>query len=457
MTLIHMTTAGIRYTTGMPGKYAEGAVSIIALGVGVLVLLGGALLIATHEPGNPPFSFTNPGSDAPRPEEKSSPPAPADAAETPPVSQKKTTVRKPLPKAETKKSASAPVSLPTQASAEADLRRGAPPERRYPSWRPGCVSDITPRFTHAFTDLSAINAINPIGGIGGGSPARSYIGVKDGMEAAVYAPMDAVLRVIIYADRGSGQGEYGLIFRATCEVEFMFDHIDRISDALAPYAPKVAAASSQFQDNTELNVRVQAGDLLGYTDGTPLARTFDFLVTNYAKKNKFLNPARWEWEQALYGTCPYDHFTDDLKKQYYAKLGKPGHTGFIPANACGNPAHDVAGTASGGWFRGASTDKRGEYLAIARQYDEAQVAYRKDGLAFPDTQSVQQGKPYLNVMDMSPDKYPADITPGMAACYSGNNQWAYIKLVSATELLMASGTGECPSVFPESQATAWMR
>lgn len=311
-------------------------------------------------------------------------------------------------------------------------------------------------FTHAFTDLEKIAALNPIGGIGGGSPGRSYIGVKEGMEAPIYAPMAATLRAIIYADRGAGYGEYGLIFKAGCNIEFMFDHIDRVSDKLKKYAPKTAAANSRVP-GAEVNVRVEAGELLGYTNGTDLAHTFDFLVTNYAKKNQYLNPKRWEWEQARYSVCPYDFFTPELKAQYYAKLGKPSDTGLIKARACGDPTHDIAGTASGGWFKGTSTDIRGEYLAIARQYDEVMVAYRKDGDAFASREDVQRGKPFLQVTDMSPGKYPADIKPGDSICYSGNNQWAFIRLDSATQLSLAKGSGECPAEFPTSAAETWER
>lgn len=438
----------------MKRKNIEGAVSLVGIGIAVAVIFGGVILVATHTPGNPPFSFTNRTSDTAVSAEKSIPAAmPASATATPPApEEKKKQERKPVAQTAKKKTAATSPPAPQKTSYSLPSQT-----QRLPSWRPGCVSNTNPRFTHAFTDLSFIDGINPIGGIGGGSPGRSYIGVKAGTEAPVYAPMDAVLRVIIYANRGAGYGEYGLIFRATCEIEFMFDHLDRISDALAPYTPKVAAASSQFQGDTELNIPIKAGELLGYTNGTDLAHTFDFLVTNYAQKNRFLNLARWEWEQALYSQCPYDYFADDLKRQYYAKLGKPDYTGFKSAKECGNPAHDVAGTASGGWFKGDSTDKRGEYLAIARQYDEAQVAYRKDGQAFPDPRSVQTGEPFLNIAAISPDIYPADIKPGMSVCYGANSRWAYIKLVSKTELLMASGTGTCPAAFPEAQATAWIR
>ncbi|MFA6006887.1 MAG: hypothetical protein WC764_04160 [Candidatus Paceibacterota bacterium] len=321
-----------------------------------------------------------------------------------------------------------------------------------------CNASTTPIFTHAFTDLEKVNALNPIGGIGGGSPGRSYIGVKDGMEAPIYAPMDATLRTIVYADRGAGYGEYGLIFEAGCGLQFMFDHIDRISDRLMAYAPKTAAASSQVQDGKRYSIAIRAGELLGYTNGTDLAHTFDFLVMNFAKKNNFLNPKRWEWEQAVYATCQYDYFTTDLRSAYYAKLGRPSEAGIIiQARSCGNPSHDVADTISGGWFKVGSSDIRGEYLAIAREYDGAQVAYRKDGLAFASTENVQAGIPYFRLTDPSPRKFPADVKVGEEICYSDRQNWSFIKLVSTTELALIRGTGACPATFPEEKVETWLR
>lgn len=408
----------------MERRFGRGFAAAPVLGIAALLLLGAALLIATHE------------SDS-----SISPTQQGDSQENISVG------------------SGAAIEKPVAREEREGRTIGQETQTQTPqSYKPqGCVSNTNPQFTHPFTDLSTIDALNPIGGIGGGSPGRSYIGVKEGMEAPLYAPINATLRKIIYADRGSGYGEYGLIFAASCEVEFMFDHIDRLSDTLAKYAPKTAAATSQIQDNMELTVRINAGELLGYSNGTPLARTFDFLLTNYAKKASYINPKRWEWEQALYSQCPYDYFVSDLKSQYYGKLGKPGHLGFVKADACGNPSHDVAGTASGGWFKGDSTDKRGEYLAIARDYNDAQIAYRKDGQAFESSQAVQTGKPYLNIVDFTPGTYPEEITPGQSICYSNNNEWAFITLLSNTELSFAKGSGACPAEFPESQTETWVR
>ena len=64
-----------------------------------------------------------------------------------------------------------------------------------------CQSGEVAKFEAEFTDFEKINAINPIGGIGGGSPGRSYIGVIKGTETPIYSPTDMILENIIYAKR----------------------------------------------------------------------------------------------------------------------------------------------------------------------------------------------------------------------------------------------------------------
>lgn len=327
-----------------------------------------------------------------------------------------------------------------------------------------CKTEEIPKFEAEFTDLSKINAINPIGGIGGGSPGRSYIGILKGMETPVYSPTDAVLENIIFAKRpkdpiksltDTGKGEYGLYFRLSCDVTLLFDHIDKVSDKILAVAPKEPSESSKV-DNPPVNLQIKKGELLGYTDGTSQARTFDFLIIDRSKPVEHINPKRWEWEQAVYAQCPYDFFTPELKEKYYQKIGEvvEKSTGreFIPAGGCGELSHDKLGTISGGWFKGDSTDTKGDYLAIARatvSQKRVDVAVKKDGLFGPD--SV--------IHDYSPIVFPEDLSVGQEVCYrdSNQNRWAFVKLVSDMKLSFTRGTGSCPSTFPQDSSEIWER
>jgi hypothetical protein len=318
-----------------------------------------------------------------------------------------------------------------------------------------CKSGDTLKFEAEFTDLEKIEALAPIGTITGGSPGRSYIGVKNGIETEIYSPTDMVLENIIYAKRpGSDQpGEYGLYFRVGCDVTILFDHLDRLSDRLKSIAPEKPSESSRTE-NSLINLEVKKGEILAYTNGTPQAHTFDFLLIDRSKPTTHINPKRWEWEQAVYSQCPYDYFTEELKKKYYSKLGESSFTGIEPTDNCGSPSHDVSETVSGGWFKGSSTDIKGDYLAIARSGKRVDVAQRKDG-DFKD--GIGSGESKLR--DYSPKIFPEDVKVGGEVCYLDTNQsrWVYAKLVSEEKLFVARGTGSCPASFPESPVETWER
>lgn len=316
-----------------------------------------------------------------------------------------------------------------------------------------CESNPDPVLSAEFTDLSKIDALGAIGGITGGSPGRSYIGIKPGMEAPIYSPTDAVLENIVYARRGgpSTPGEFGLYIRVSCEVVILFDHIDRVSDKIRALAPKEPADTSRTQDKY-INVPLKKGELLGYSDGTPQAHTFDFLLMNKSKPTTHLNTKRWQWEQAVYSQCPYDYFTSDLKAKYYAKIGEVGEISgvrsFMPSENCGELSHDKPGTASGGWFQGESTDTQGDYLAISRQGKRVDIALKKDGTFDQDSK----------FRDYAPKVYPENIRVGQAVCYQDyQNRWVFVKLVSDNQLSFAKGGGSCPATFPTAQATLWER
>lgn len=313
----------------------------------------------------------------------------------------------------------------------------------------GCVSNPDPIFTHYFTDLSKVDAIGILGGYGGASPGRSYVVVKKGNEVPVYAPTDATLETVIYAPRGPGsQPEYGFYFRASCEVTFLLDHIDRISDELENMAPQKPAESSRTELGSQPNVIIKAGTLLGYSNGTPLARTFDFLVMNKARPASHINQSRWQWEQALYGVCPYDYYRQALKEEHYAKLGTANEIEFIPEKICGSPSQDRSGTGRGGWFKNDSTDLKGEFLGIGQNSNLIQLVIRRDGniVYRLDDYDVSESK-----------KKPDELKTGESTCYAGNNSWVWIKLEREDTLFFAKGQGVCPGAFPATQAEIWQR
>ena len=59
-------------------------------------------------------------------------------------------------------------------------------------------------------------------------------------------------------------------------------------------------------------VPVKAGDLIGYTDGTIMAHTWDFLLNNSTRRNEFANQERYEnvgdLANLITADCPYNYF-----------------------------------------------------------------------------------------------------------------------------------------------------
>lgn len=317
--------------------------------------------------------------------------------------------------------------------------------------RANCQSNPSPKFTADFTDLSKIQHLAPIGGVMVGSPARSYVFVKEDVTGTpIYAPTDATLESMIYAirrdprnpDDKKAKGEYRLDFRVSCEVTFYFDHIDRVTDEIKNFWK--GGPIENTRENQNVNFKVKAGDLLGFSDGTDMSRGFDFFLLNTSKKVPHINPARWQWEQTTIADCPYDYFVDDLKSKYYnAFASQDGQKLQNPS--CGSPSHDVAGTASGGWFQGDSKDNQGKWLEIASQNGRVEVNLRESG-SFG-----------FSIRDYSPKIMPENLTVGNATCYAEQGKWAYIKLVAESQLALAKGSGTCPASFPQNLSETWER
>lgn len=298
-----------------------------------------------------------------------------------------------------------------------------------------CLPNAEPVFKAEFIDRSKILYINPLGNTQADFIGRSHIVLKEGAEVPVYNPTDATLEEVIKKD-----GKYGLLFRVSCEVTYLFDQLDKVS-ALAP------------------KTLIKKGELLGYVKSVAQGRAFEFILMNRSKPVAHINSKRWEDKQNLYAQCPYEYFDtrndNNLRRNYIAytlvhneniiqkEWTKEQGVSFIP---CGNVSHDIKGTISGGWFKGESSDIKGDHLSVNKYLSTVQVSIRKDG------QLVEA------LADYSPDILVTDVKTGSFACYhdANQNKWAFVKLISENQLSVAKGSGNCPATFPENAQT-WKR
>lgn len=320
-----------------------------------------------------------------------------------------------------------------------------------------CASNPNPVFTAEFTDFDNLAQTAPIGAINAGSPGRAYVRVKgeegNRPRTPLYAPADSTLISLVYAKRDQNNpnapGEYRLEFRMSCEVTFNFDHMDDVVDKIKAFAPPTP--SDKSNDMKYISIPVKAGELVGYSDGTDLAGSFDLFLLNSAKTVSHINPSRWKWDQVVTADCPYDYYTPELKTKYYSIMRS--HDGkTLEKLSCGSPSHDIAGTASGGWFYGKeATDESGKWLEIGNQNGKTELMLRdSEGKIGGNTQ-------VFSIRDYQNKTLPDTLKVGDSTCYSSENKWAYVKLVSDEKLSVATGEGTCPSNFPSENMEEWER
>lgn len=305
-----------------------------------------------------------------------------------------------------------------------------------------------PKFIYDFTDVTKIDAFQPLGSLSGASRGRSYITISKGQTVPVYLPLDATLISIIYAYRGpdAPEPEYGFKFDIGCDMTLLLDHVDFISDELKQYAPTEATRSTATDDN--LSVKIKGGSLLGQSNGTPNARTFDFLVMDKNIKVNYIKPNRWQWDQSKYAVCPYDYYSGIQKQAYYAKLGEFTDSGLNKSIDCGKLSYDVDGTISGGWFAtDDATDTKGKFMLIGERFGAVDLMVKNDS----------EGTT-LRVTDYSPKILPINVSVGESVCYGGNNStWAYVLLVDKDTIKLSTGNGKCPSSFSGSNTQVYYR
>jgi hypothetical protein len=329
----------------------------------------------------------------------------------------------------------------------------------------GCTSDPAPSLTHVITDLTKIDFIVPmIVPSGNWLKNRSYFRIKDdpdapgqGFQVPVYAPVDAVLTGITrYVESVTNldgvlveQDQFDLEFRVSCEISFGFDHVARLVGEPELVQPLVAVRDTRDAQKS-VSVAVSAGDLIGHTRGTSGAHTWDFLMRNTGTDIRYANQERYEAMGDLRklrdAECPYDFYDEGLRSQYLALFGGWGG-GATGAEAClGSP--DIAGTISGGWFN-AAFDPDGDLYVAGWG---AVVVLGADG-----TVEINDGQRMIRTRGGAPTfASPATVTT--EHCYEHMNQpttFAYLRLLSATAMDIATGDGACPAGWPGGHKTVY--
>ncbi len=169
-------------------------------------------------------------------------------------------------------------------------------------------------FTSAVTTASSIRVISP--GKLVGDARFTYLWIKNRQSIPVFAPADGVLVQIFYKTRADlssdlSKPDYDLVFFVDCHTMYRINHItdpiDEITSQKPISEPLELKPGSGFDDRDarpKNNIYVKAGQQIGTTTGTPSAHNFDFGI--------FVD------KQAV---CPYDQFVQPIRSEFLSLLG----------------------------------------------------------------------------------------------------------------------------------------
>ncbi|MCI0791526.1 MAG: hypothetical protein J4O02_07130, partial [Chloroflexi bacterium] len=333
-----------------------------------------------------------------------------------------------------------------------------PPDYGYRE--PDCVSDPSPVLTSHITDLSKVSAIQPPSVISGNwYKNRSYLNIASDRygnvsSVPVYAPADAAMTGITYYlqpmsdahGNWSDVPQYDVRLRISCEVTYGFDHLTELAPGISEEAPAQPASETRDAEKP-VSIEVKAGDLIGYTTGTIVAHSWDFIFTNTTVENRFANQERYEktgdLNAVLYADCPYDYFEGGMGDEYRALFG--GSAGVGVDAGC-NTSYDVPGSIYGGWFQTPFADEDGYAPA---DWGMA-IAVMPDGNIRINEERVSirlgpQHETYLDPRTVTDEHcfVSARGTGGLLGWH------VFLKMLTPDTVAAAFGEGSCPKSLPD--------
>lgn len=184
-----------------------------------------------------------------------------------------------------------------------------------------CISNPKVAFTNDFTEVDKIKSVEPTIITPGNSRHRAWLNISSG-KVAVYAPVDSELVGGVYKD-ARGTIDYDLHFQVSCEIWYLINHVTEPVDKIKNAFPKTPQADTKTNAPFRESIKVKAGELIGYSTGTPVAHNFDFGVFDLNHFNEEL-PADGgsKYGKEANFICPFDVLPNDLKVKYYGKIIK---------------------------------------------------------------------------------------------------------------------------------------
>lgn len=193
---------------------------------------------------------------------------------------------------------------------------------RNPYFGTVCVSNPKVGFLNDITEKEKIRSVQPTIATAGNSRHRVFLDINMSKteKVAVYAPVDSELINGTYKN-AKGALDYDLRFQVSCEIWYAINHVTDPVEKIKKAFPATPQTDTKTGDPFKEPVKVKAGELLGYTSGTPTAHNFDFAVFDLNHVNEGL-PAdpgiNYGMEKNF--ICPLDVLPQEIQKDYYSKI-----------------------------------------------------------------------------------------------------------------------------------------
>ncbi|TSC83823.1 MAG: hypothetical protein G01um101417_390 [Parcubacteria group bacterium Gr01-1014_17] len=188
-----------------------------------------------------------------------------------------------------------------------------------------CAEAAPPVLTADITDFSKIQSITAPGSPSHEGPkGHSFINTVHA-RMPLYAPIASIYDSGSYTkDSPESPAQYLLFFRVKegCGYQFKFDHADELipslTDELFTATPKIADSRTAPATKT---IEFAAGELIGYTSGTPQAGNWDFGLYNMNEEGKLA--AQGSYAMHRYSVCWPDFYSPEKKEKYRKLLEGP--------------------------------------------------------------------------------------------------------------------------------------
>jgi hypothetical protein len=349
---------------------------------------------------------------------------------------------------------------------------------------PQCPKNLSGILTIPLIELKHITSITPLGNIsppGHTSPVdHNYFSADTDDKVPVYAPADGwITDLVVILAKDEKTGKYidkGITMNIDiCKgLRLTFANLTEASSILKNNWPKndngckydikkVGHDYTEGQCYFHSNIKVKAGDLLGYTQNeTKKDRTKGFAFEIWAANYNKSPPKNIDWsfyddDRYAHIMCPFDLYAGSLKQQFYDKLGgidekNLTRSSFKPRTIepiCGTVNQNIVGTIQGMWF-GEGWKKRDDknFVDDTRQFSflhwNIDPTYAEIGNAGEITNGradqVQFIAKHTGTIDREPSEVKAD---GKVYCYNFLSGKVLTQLVDDRHLRLEYKSGPC--------------